>query len=190
MGSVGGSARASPRTNSPGPPERPVSPPRVSRRDKRPSSNQNVAWSTPSRENPSSRIERDEWFQGIFSVTLFFRKNPCLLKTNSEMWLGQQSEVVMMRLREKILEIAEESEQDLDAVSSELCMTHGLPWEKAWLMFRCRVLEHQLESTKASLAASFRHKVKVDAMREKGWSTGSDFSNRNLKAKAKHRVKK
>ena len=130
--------------------------------------------------------DRKEWYQALFVVTL--EKKRILLKTNKEMWLQQQPEIIMSKLRQKIIDRVTELEMDTEAMSSDILMSSSLPWEKAWLSFQNQVLQQQMEAMKLSLAASLRHKSKADATKEKKWSVAEDFKDPSAKYKSKLRL--
>ena len=98
---------------------------------KRQSSSQTTTFSSPSREHASSKLRitdtntltigdlkvsvvlvqpkyGEEWYQGVFLTTLS-TKQRCFLKTSKDIWLGRQCDVVMSKLREKIVQKAEEA---------------------------------------------------------------------------------
>ena len=74
----------------------------------------------------------EKWYQGVFSTTLS-TKQRCFLKTSKDIWLGRQCGVVMSKLREKIVQKAEEAVLDMHLLELNVCMTHAIPWDKVWL---------------------------------------------------------
>ena len=99
----------------------------------------------------------EEWYQGVFSKTLS-TKQICSLKTSKDIWLGRQCDVVMYKLREKIVQKAEEAGLDMHLLESYVCMTHDIPWEKVWLSFEYQVLQQQMRAMKLSTSTSLGHK--------------------------------
>ena len=183
----------------------PGSPPAIQRSAKRTPVNQEVPFTSPARTHPATKFRPmlgdlkvhsitlvtpkeggEEWHQAMFSVTL--EKKRILLKTNKEMWLQQQPEIIMSKLRQKIIDRVTELEMDTKAMSSDILMSSSLPWEKAWLSFQNQVLQQQMEAMKRSSATSLGHKSKADAAKEKKWSVGEDFKDPRNKYKAKMRV--
>ena len=185
----------------------PLPPPSL-KREKRAPATQEVPLSTPGREHVSMkqricksilgeikavspklicRTNEEDWWQGIFSTTLP-NKQRVTLRTTKDIWEGKQVDVVMLQLRDKITNKAREQGLDLELIQNDLCMTHTVPWEKAWLSFECQVLQEQLTMNKFSSAASLGHKSKEEAKKNKDWSVGTDYINSSLKHKAKSRV--
>ena len=60
----------------------------------------------------------EEWYQVMFSVTL--KKNRIRLKTNKEMWLRQQPEIIMTKLRQRIIGRVTELKMDTEAMSADI----------------------------------------------------------------------
>jgi len=169
------SQRACTRSSSRGPvqeetiePPAPISLPAIRRSEKRKFSSQLPSGSSPSTfDVPSSprtttastelnvasvRLIKpkvgEEWFQGIFKATLP-NKQKCYLKTNKDIWVGRQCNVVMSRLRGTMMEKAKNTGLE-DNLRTDLCMTHEMPWQKAWLLFENEVLQLQMASINQS----------------------------------------
>ena len=126
----------------------------------------------------------NELFQEKFVATLP-NKQRCFLKTNKDIWLGYQCDVVMSRLRGSIIQKAGKTGENL---SDDICMTHEIPWQNAWLSFKNQVLQLQMRSTKHSSKDSSGHKSRANATQSQPWSLGTNFKDCSSKSKAKLRV--
>ena len=122
----------------------------------------------------------------MFTVNL--EKERILLKSNSEMWHGKQSEEIMKKMRIGILDKGRKIGVDTKALSEEVLMTETLPWEKAWQVFQDQVIRSQTATLKRSSAVALGQKLKATETKEKKWLVGEDFKHKNLKSKAKLRV--
>ena len=163
-------------------------PPPELKREKRTPATQDVPFSTPGREHASvrqrisesilgeikavspkliRRTNEEDWWQGIFTTTLP-NKQRVTFRSTKEIWEGKQADVVMLQLRDKIINKAREQGLNLEEIRSDLCMMHTVPWEKAWLSFECQILQEQLSMKKLSSAASLGHKSKEEAKEEQG----------------------
>ena len=75
-----------------------------------------------------------------------------------------------------------------DNLWTDLCMTHEMPWQKAWLLFENEVLQLQMASINQSSKVSSGHKSRVNATQHQPWSVGTNFRDRQSKSRAKIRV--
>ena len=59
-----------------------------------------------------------------------------------------------------------------------------MPWEKAWISFKNKVLQNQMERLKLSSDALLGHKSKAEATFEKKWTAGDDYKDTKSKSRA------
>ena len=101
----------------------------------------------------------------MFSITL--EKKRIKLKTNREMWEGQQIDTIMEKMRASILNQAMELDINTAILSADILMSSSLPWLKAWQSFQSQVIELQMDAMKLYSVASLGHKSKAAATKEK-----------------------
>ena len=183
----------------------PALPPEVQRATKRTSATQEVPLTSPARQHPASKSRSmlsnikvtgvklitpkdggEAWYQAMFSVML--EKKKVQFKTNKEIWLSRECEMVMNRMQQTIKRQAMLLQIDLDSLSEDVLMSSSMPWEKAWVSFENDVLKLQMKQLELSSAASLGHKSKAETTLEKRWTIGEDYKGRQSKFRAKSRL--